>query len=226
MRELVSLIAAFVTYLCVGTVLTSGLGAGYLWMSGKLDKKKMFQLLAVVHNVNLPDEDESTDPEEAKQAHVKGHSYEEIERLRGIRARTLELKQQSLERGLDELQFQRTAVSELKARFEQQKTGYTERLKTLRNETLAQGYADNRVIWENIKPKQTKDQILKMVEAGEIDDVVVILSDMQIRQQAKIIKSFETPAELAVLDRIMRLIRQGAPESTVIDKALREQNAQ
>ena len=51
------------------------------------------------------------------------------------------------------------------------------------------------LIWENIKPKQAKEQILQMIDSNEQDAVVAILTKMSISKQAKIIGEFKTPEE-------------------------------
>lgn len=57
-----------------------------------------------------------------------------------------------------------------------------------------------------------------MVDADEIEDVVVILSDMPITKRAKIVKTFTAENEVEQLDRILRLIRKGGAASSLIDK--------
>ncbi len=76
------------------------------------------------------------------------------------------------------------------------------------------------MIWENIKPKQAKEQILKMLDNQEMNEVVTILSGMPIGKRAKIVGEFKTPEETEKLDEILRLIRCGVPEVNLIDKTL------
>ena len=74
---------------------------------------------------------------------------------------------------------------------------------------VKKGQEDVRLIWENIKPKLAKELILKMIDADEKEQVVVILSAMPINKQSKIVSEFKSEDEQKKLDEIMRLIRQG-----------------
>ena len=69
--------------------------------------------------------------------------------------------------------------------------------------------------------KLVKDQIVDMVEADEIDDVVTILAEMQVKNQAEIISEFSRTddKERAAVDEILRRIRKNLPKTALIDEA-------
>ena len=87
---------------------------------------------------------------------------------------------------------------------------------------MTTGHENVRSIWENIKPKQAKEQILKMIEADEIKDVVTIFSAIPITKRAKIVAEFKSPEETKKLDDILRLIREGVAEVNLIEKTDRQ----
>ena len=88
----------------------------------------------------------------------------------------------------------------------------------MRSKALSTGRENVRTIWENIKPKQAKEQIMEMIDKQEMNEVVTIFVAMPIAKRAKIVSEFKTAEELQKLDEIMRLIRQGVPEVNLIDK--------
>jgi hypothetical protein len=59
-----------------------------------------------------------------------------------------------------------------------------------------------------------------MVEADEIDDVVTILAEMPVKNQAEIISEFARTddKERVAVDEILRRIRKSLPKTALIDQ--------
>jgi len=211
-------LGALIGYACLATVLAEAAALGLLWMDGKLSHEKVFRVLAVIHDVDLDEpgagrRDRTTlDPD-------KQPSYQDIVRRRGMESRLIEMKMQALQDGLDQVEFQRVQLAKEKERHRQNLEAFKQRLQELEEDTEKKGYQEVRVIWETIPPKQAKESILNMVEAGEIEDVVTIMSDMPIVKRAKIIREFDSEREMEVLDQILRLIREGGAVQSLIDNA-------
>ena len=107
-------------------------------------------------------------------------------------------------------------------------TGFNNRLDTLQEQLTLEGIAQQRQIWSKIEPTLAKEQIMNMVDADEIDDVVVLLTDMPVSTQAKIISEFQldNPKERDAMDEILRKIRKGLPAVTLIEDARMELTAE
>jgi hypothetical protein len=211
---------ALAAYLCVGTMFSLLIGAGYLWTSGKMNADKAFEMLALLHDVELhpkADAEKKTTSDDAPRP-----SFEETLRQSKIEARQLELKLQAVTQGLKQLRFVRDEFTQDKERYERIKKDFQAELAKMRGGAKAEGFANVRLIWQNIQPKLAKEQIMQMIEQDEIEDVVVILSDMPIRTRAKIVSAFTTDEEVAAMDEIMRLIREGSPEITAIENTLNQ----
>ncbi len=213
------MVSQMFVYSCVATLLALGLGLGYMWSSGKLSGEKAFKILAVVHDVDLASpEVDQTVAEDKSQEEM---SYDEIEKLRDIRSRDLELKIVAMNKGIEELRWRRELLTEDKTRYELIKTNFDTTLAELSGQSTRQGFANVRQLWETIPPKLVKQQIMAMVEEEEIDDVVIILADMPNVKKGKIVQQFTVPDEIAVMDDILRKIRLGLPTKPVIDQARR-----
>lgn len=212
---MIRLFGSMLAYVALGTMLAQVAGMGYLWQAGKLDRQKTFKILALIHNVEF---DPARAAERKNQPEIDSSqlSFEDIERLRNVKSRDLELKLQTLHQGLEQSNFERTELSKDKERYLLLKNSFEQRLEELQAETEAKGYANVRLIWENINPKKAKEQILKMVDADEMQDIVHILSEMPIGKRAKIVSQFATPEETEILDKILRQIRQGGAISSLV----------
>jgi hypothetical protein len=213
---------ALAAYLCVGTMFSLLIGAGYLWTSGKMNADKAFEMLALLHDVELhPKADAEKNAQSAAGASPQP-SFEDLLRRSKVESRQLELKLQAVTQGLKQLRFVRDEFTQDKERYERIKKDFQAELAKMRGGAKAEGFANVRLIWQNIQPKLAKEQIMQMIEQDEIEDVVVILSDMPIRTRAKIVSAFTTDEEVAAMDEIMRLIREGSPEITAIENTLNQ----
>jgi len=217
MGRLAGLLAAGIAYISVATVLAAGAGVAYLRQTGKLDDRKLARIVAIVDGTE-PADKPAQEPQEKPKEDNEQPSYDERERIRQLQSRQLEMRELALKNSLERLQFAQSVLTEEKDRYERLKTAFEDQLAALRDGAKSTGRENVRLIWENIKPKLAKQQILQMLEVGEINEVVAILSAVPIAKRAKIVSEFKTPVETAKLDEVLRLVRQGVPEINLIDK--------
>jgi hypothetical protein len=221
MGKLLGMCAAGFTYLCIGTVLTLCLLLGYAFSKGYLEKEKVTKIIAVVQGndlstigggANLADSIKLSETHEQP-------SLEDIEKRRAVQVRNLELREEALQTGLERMRFEQRKLTDEKNNYDQITSAFEKQLEELHTGTLATGRENIRLIWESIKPKQAKEQMLQMIQAREQVDVVAILSAMPVGKRAKIIGEFKTPEESKTLEEILDLIRRGVPEVKVVSNA-------
>lgn len=212
----------------MATLLAEGIGVGYLCATGSVDKVKMLQIMAIVHGVALPNNSGADARGAGRQEPSEQVSFEEIEKRRALEAHYLETKMMALEKGLREIRMERELLSIDLDQIKRLQTGFNKRLDTLQEQLTLEGIAQQRQIWSKIEPALAKAQIMNMVDAGEIDDVVVLLTDMPVATQAKIISEFQldNPKERDAMDEILRKIRKGLPAVTLIEDARKELSAE
>jgi hypothetical protein len=61
-----------------------------------------------------------------------------------------------------------------------------------------------------------------MVDAGSMREVVALLSAMVPSKRSKVIAEFKTPEEEEKLAELLKIIREGDPELSLIDDAKRQ----
>jgi hypothetical protein len=153
-------------------------------------------------------------------------SLEDIENARALRIRNLELREQAIQAGLDRVRYEQTKLTDERDMYVRTRAAFDAHLKNMKEGAIAKGRTDTRTILENIKPKQAKQQILQMIDAGEEDEVVAILSEMPVAKRAKIAGEFgKLDEDNEKLAKILRLIRQGVPEVSQIQDAQDELTA-
>jgi hypothetical protein len=223
MKRLLGMLGSLLVYLSVGTVIAAAIIVGYAATHGYLDKEKLAKMADVARGI-----EPAAAPAAAlatKQAEAPEQpSFDDIERIRGIKARNLELREQAVKSEFDRIEFEKKLITKKYDQYERLKDNFDEKfLNNKKNETVKEGREKIRLIWENMKPRQVKDEILKMLDdPSETNEAVTILSSVAASKQAKIIAEFKTDDEVKKLDEILRMIRQGVPEVLPIDRAREE----
>jgi hypothetical protein len=226
MGRLLGMLSAAVVYLCVATVITLVVMLGYAYTKGFIDKDKLNKMAAVAQGIDTnptaptpPINAAGASAEIVKQADTHEQpSLDELEMRRAIQTRHLELREQAVQTQMEQLRADQSKLTDDKQTYDRQKAAFEKQLAALHDGAQAAGRDNIRIIWESIKPKQAKDQIIQMIDAREQDDVVAILTAMPVTKRAKIIGEFKSDEETKKLDDILDLIRQGMPEEKVINK--------
>jgi hypothetical protein len=222
MRRILAGFGSLFVYLSVGTVIAAAIILAYAATHGYLDKEKLARMADVARGV---------EPVAAPAAVTKKQvespeqpSFDDIERIRGIKARNLELREQAVKSEFDRIEFEKKLITKKYEQYERLKDNFDEKfLNNKKNETVNEGREKIRLIWENMKPKQVKEEIMKMLDdPAETNEAVSILASVATSKQAKIIAEFKTDEELKKLDEVLRMIRQGVPDVLPIDRAREE----
>lgn len=215
--RLLGLFGGLFAYVAIGTLIAQIVIGGYLWLGGYLTREKLVKMTAVAQGADL---DAIRDALVARQAPETGTqmSPEDLARARAARCRDLELRQQVLIAMLSQANAEQAKVVEEVTRYRQLKSGFEKELASLREAAFGASQETARLILENMKPVQAKEQIMRMVNASEMDSVVTLLSAMPATKRSKVIAEFKTEDESRTLAEILKLIRDGVPELTLIDK--------
>lgn len=218
MSKLIGKLAALVAYICVATMIAQVSAMVYLRSTGRLSDEKVAGLKEaffaepakpLMEEPKVAAEDPSLQEEP---------SLDDKDGAHDLAQRNLELREQSVKSGLDRILYEKNVLVQERDRYELIKKTFEEQLAALREGALSSGRESVRLIWENIKPKQAKEQILMMLEDNELNEVVTILTAMPISKRAKIVSEFKTAAEAEKLDAILQQILEGVPEVNLIDE--------
>ena len=216
MGRLLGGLGAIIAYFCIGTVLAAALGFGYLWSNGALNSEKILSMIATAKGIDLATKNKSQAEKDAERDSAQP-SIEDVARARAMKLRDVELREQALRQHVENVKFEQTKLSDENGRYNRIREAFEAELKSLRTGSIATNQENARLILENVKPKQAKDQILRMINNGEMQEVVMILSSMPITKRAKIITEFKTDQEAVKLAELLKLIREGVPEVDLID---------
>jgi flagellar motor protein MotB len=215
--KLLRLVTVLVSCLCVATLMAQVVIVGMLVSQGKLNAKSLEQIAAVLQGVDLtaqtPKADTDKDPADKEEP-----SYDDILQARAVKTRQIELREQALKSGMDELAARQRQIKAEMDAYQRVKTSFEASLAELDNAERVRARDEVRLILENMDPVQAKIQILRMVDADEMEDIVLMLSAMSPTKKAKIIAEFKSDEEQKTLEDILRLIKDGIPKTNLLDQ--------
>ena len=216
------LVSCFV-YFCTGTVLAVAIALGMMVSNGTLTHDKAVRMLAVAHDIDMS-EFQAADAANLDQDAGEQPSYEDIEEVRAHKSRDLDIKLQSIAVQLKEFQHLADKLKTDRERYEIVRAGFKQELEEMKQNSTVGGMSEVRRALEAVKPRQAKDQILRMVEHGEIEQVVALFSAMEDNKRAKIFSEFKEDSESQIMSDILRLIRLGGQQAGLMDRTLEKLN--
>lgn len=222
MSKLLKLLSGAIVYFCVGTVLAQAVGGTFVVARTGFNRDKLYRLVAVIQNVDL--ESLRAKREAAKKPeHSEQVSPEDVLRARLMKDLHLDLRESAIDKALGELRALEGKLKTERERYDELKQGFDERLAEIERGASDMSLQEVQRTLEAIQPKQAKEQILKMLsedeeEAAEkaMTDVVTILKAMPLDKRKKIIGEFKTPDDSEKLSEILKEIRLGEPEVSLI----------
>ena len=215
MKRLLSAFGMFVLYVCFGALLGQGAVVGYLWSTGFLSPDKLREIDAVMRDFTPADVKAAA---KAK-AEAPTPTLADVARARALAQRDMELREQSLRQRADQLQLEQTKLIEQQAQYAAQRKQFEQELAQMREATSSEHVENARQTIESMKPRQAKEQLLRMVDSGDVDEAVAMLSAMPLARRAKLVGEFKTEDESRQLADLLRRIREGEPELKQIDAA-------
>jgi flagellar motor protein MotB len=208
-------------YFCAATLLAQLIIVGYLWATWQLNREKVIQMLAIAQGIDLfaAREEARSDEEEIP---PEEPSYQDWIDRRATMFRDVELREEALENALAQLKTDQHQLAQDRNALEQLQVSFQTELLALKEGAEVEGRQTVARILESIKPAQAKEQVLEMLDNDEIDEVVILLRDMADSKRSKIIAEFKTAEENEKISEVLRLIRQGEPQSSLVSQTLEE----
>lgn len=217
MGRLLGGMVTLAVYFCAATLLSELIILAYLWSAWKLDPQRLHKAAAVARGIEptAPAAEEPAPPDLPPEE----VSFDEILDRRALKVRDLELREIALRTATGALAARQSQLIEEQQKLASQSAEFESRLSTLKDGAMAQGREAVRRILETLKPAQAKAQIMAMLDKGELDEVVMLLSGMQESKQAKILGEFKAAGESDKVAELLERIRQGQPEASLADSA-------
>jgi len=222
MGRMLGMLGSVLLFFSLATLIAQGVLLGYLLGTGRVTVAKLQAAMNPQVVAEEAVEEAETAAEEEMSWKNEQASLEQIAMARAIKMRDLELREQALRHEQAALEEQRFRIGEEKQEFDRTRVAFRSELKKYQEAMQSTGEQNVRSIVETIKPKQAKQQILAMIEQGHMAEVVELLEAMPTNRQAKIAAEFKAPEEAEKLGEILRMMREGKPESDLVETTEQE----
>lgn len=223
MKRVLGALGSLLAWFCVATVIAQCVMLFLASHKFHLDRARWMQVVAAAYGIDAPPPQAGAAAKASDGA--ESPSYDDVIERRALKSRNIELRQQALREGLDQLRTDQKKLAEESLRIKRIRDSFETELASVRNEAASAGIDDVRRSLETIKPKQAKEQILKMLAEKKLDQVVLILAAMPDGKRAKIFGEFKTADEADKLSAILRRIREGVPPVEKVEKTRENLNA-
>lgn len=223
MSGLIRLMLPLVAYLCVATVVSAGIAYGYLRSSGRLDDETVFRITALLQGVDLAEIEKAGQKTTAIETPAEEASFAEQQALLQTATLHFDAKEKQLADSLNQFDHQLKQLSEATKRYDDLKNGVDSYLNEKRDEVVAEARLKVRTQIEVMDPKkQAKPLLIKMILAGQLDEVILLLNSMKPTAQKEILKKFDSPEDIDMMFRLQQRMLAGAPAKPYIDAQLEE----
>jgi len=222
MNAIIRMVFPAVAYLCVGTVITIAGGFGYLRFSDKLDDERMFQILSLLHGIDL---EEIAEKYEEGQEDVppEGMSYDQQQERVQLAILNRQGKQDDLKKLIDEFDSRFKKINAASGHYENFKEEVRLYLEQRKAEAIDSGIVSVRGQLQNLNAKkQAKPLLKKMIDEDRMDDVILLLNYMPKRNRTEILLAFDSEEEIDMIYEIEKRMLRGDPERSFVDGKLRE----
>jgi len=220
--KIAKLLTGTILYFCLATVVAQAAALAVLASQGVLTRPKLFNALAALYGVDLHEVEKSTAAEHQPPPHEQP-AFEEVLKKRAILARDLDLRETAVDKALVDVRALMAQLRTERERYDQLKQQFDARLAQLEQVFTDNSLQEVQRTLEVMQPKQAKDQILRMLEEAapaELErvqrDVVTILKSMPLDKRKKILTEFKTEEEAEKLYEILKQIREGVPDTTLV----------
>ena len=229
--KILQILPALLLYGCVATVVVQAGAVGAMGVQGMLTRERLFQCLAALYGVDLRQIEEEA-LAGAKPPPPQQPAYEEIVKQRALAARDLDLRESAIDKALTDVRALTTQLKTERERYDQLKQQFDARLAALEEVFADTALQEVQRTLEAINPKQAKDQILRMLDEATPQeqeavtrDVITMFKAMPIDKRKKIVGEFKTEEEAEKLHEILKDVREGVPDLSLI-RSTRAQLAQ
>ena len=204
-------------YFCVATIICQVIGGAMLFGKGFINQEKMVNVLAAIYGLDVAEMKAKIDEANRDDADIQ-IAYDRVLQNRVLASLDIDLRESAIEKSMGELRNLQNDVVVQRQRHEQVRQTFEVRLKEL--ESNAANLATQKVLqtMEQMHPKQAKDQLMRIVEEGEITDAVAIINAMKPDKLKKIIQEFKSGEEGAKLYNILREIRSGRGQMELLER--------
>ncbi|SRR6056297_14491 len=203
--------------ICVATVLTQLIVLGACFFRGTVNSQTITQIIALMNGIDIQGQRLSMVINRANG--VEQPDFNEILDARAREALDMDLRLDAQQRYSRELEEKNKELKATQVRFDMRREEFFKKLDEIRLGAQQDGMQELTRTLQAMDAEQAKDQLLRMLNADRIEDVVNIIQATPLDKRTDILAEFISEDEKEKLAEILRRIGEGEPATTLIDRA-------
>lgn len=212
-RFLVRLFTAF----CLATVIAQMIILALSAMRGNLHRETLTKAIALFNGIDISGVQLRKVIDDARSTPVP--TYDEVLAQRAQQNLNLEMRERSIQRYMQQLEAMQAQLKKDQGDFDRRKEAFYNLLDEMSKKGKEESLGEIQRTLEVLDPEQSKTQLIKMLESGQMSDVVAIVKGMALDKRKKILGEFTSEKEQTQLNEIIEQMRVGQPDASVIEEA-------
>jgi hypothetical protein len=212
-RFLLRLFSAF----CVATVIAQLLILMLVALRGNLHGESVTKAIALFNGIDISGVQLRKAFDGGRNVPVP--TYDEVLAERAQQNLNLEMRERSIQRFTQQLEAMQAELKKEQGDFDRRKEAFYSLLDEMTKKGKGENLSEIQRTLEALAPEQAKAQLVKMLEAQQMSDVVAIIKGMAMDKRKKILGEFTTEKEMSQLADVLNQLRLGEPAASVIDEA-------
>ena len=213
MKFLIRLFSAF----CVATIVAQIIILALVALRGNLHGETLTRAIALVNGIDISGVQIRKAFQDARTAPVP--TYDEVLAARAQQNLNLEMRERSLQRFMQQVEGMQATLKKEQADFDRRKDAFYGVLDEMSKKGKEGNLGEIQRILEALSPDQAKTQIIKMLDANQMADVVAIIKGMSLDKRKKILGEFTSEKEVTQLHDVLNQLRLGEPTASIVDQA-------
>lgn len=207
----------FFVAFCVATILAQGIILTLAAVRGNVRKDTLTKAIALLNGIDISGIQLQKMLDDAREVPIP--TYEDVRDARALESKNLQMREASVRRMRQQTDEMLAELHSKVADFDRRKDEFNKLLEEKEKSRLDESLKDVQRTLEVLSPEQAKQQIIKLVDADHMDDVVAIVKEMSLDKRKKIMGEFTEAKEIDILHEILMKTRVGEPVSSLIEGA-------
>lgn len=210
MKAVLRYFAAF----CVATVIAQLFILGLMTVKGNFNSSTFTQALALINGIDVTGAQVEKAFQKAQELPVPTH--EEVLQERARISLELQNQQDAIQREKEMLGKLLADLSSKTAEFDRRRQEFYTKVDDLEKKLVKESLQEVQKTLEQLAADQAKEQLILMLEAERMDDVIAIVKVLDPAKRKKILNEFAEPEETDKLHNVLMRMLAGEPTASLI----------
>ena len=208
------MLTRFFAAFCVATVIAQMLIFCLMLAKGNLHSGTLTQALALINGIDVTGDQVEKAFQQAQDSPMPTH--EEVLQQRAKMSLELQNQNDSIQREKDMVNKLLAELASKTSEFDRRRQDFYSKVDDLEKKLVKESLKEVQRTIEELVPDQAKEQLVRMLQAERMDDVIAIVKVLDPAKRKKILNEFAEPEETDKLHDVLMRMLAGEPTASLI----------